>query len=140
MFSPDGTQIAGPGLDPDLPNPTPWYDDILRLIDVRTGRELTTFPDVGGEMTFSPDGKILAYVRYRNKIHLLNIETGEILDISVSDPQYDPEDRRHPEASALIFSPDGEKLVSGTSGGKVQMWDAETGVELTSFFSRRTSR
>ncbi|MDE0018115.1 MAG: sigma-70 family RNA polymerase sigma factor [Candidatus Poribacteria bacterium] len=135
VFSPDGTQIAGPGLDPDLPNPTPWYDDILRLIDVRTGRELTTFPDVGGEMTFSPDGKILAYVRYRNKIHLLNIETGEILDISVSDPQYDPEDRRHPEASALIFSPDGEKLVSGTSGGKVQMWDAETGVELTSFFA-----
>ena len=135
VFSPDGTQIAGPGLDPDLPNPTPWYDDILRLIDVRTGRELTTFPDVGGEMTFSPDGKILAYVRYRNKIHLLNIETGEILDISVSDPRYDPEDRRHPEASALIFSPDGEKLVSGTSGGKVQMWDAETGVELTSFFA-----
>ncbi|RKU23370.1 hypothetical protein C6499_18615 [Candidatus Poribacteria bacterium] len=134
VFSPDGTQIAGPGLDPDLPNPTPWYDDILRLIDVRTGRELTTFPDVGGEMTFSPDGKTLAYVRYRNKIHLLNIETGEILNISVSDPQYDPEDRRHPEASALIFSPDGEKLVSGTSGGKVQMWDAETGVELTSFF------
>ena len=135
VFSPDGTRIAGPGLDPDLPNPTPWYDDILRLIDVSTGRELATFPDVGGEMTFSPDGKILAYIRNRNRIHLLNIETGEILDISVSDPNYDPEDRRHPEARALIFSPDGEKLVSGTSGGKVQMWDAETGVELTSFFA-----
>ena len=40
-----------------------------------------------------------------------------------------------PEANALIFSPDGKKLVSGTSGGKVQMWDAETGVELTSFLA-----
>ena len=65
----------------------------------------------------------------------MNIETGEILDISISDPNYDPEDQRHPEAKALIFSPDGKKLVSGTAGGKVQIWEVETGVEITSFFA-----
>ena len=135
VFSPDGTKIAGTGLDPDLPNPTPWYDNILRLTDVSTGRELRTFPDVGMAMTFSPDGKILAYFRYPHKIHLLNTGTGKTVDITLSDPNYDPEDQRHPEVRALIFSPDGEKLVSGTMGGKVQMWDAETGVELTSFFA-----
>lgn len=135
VFSPDGTQIAGPGLDPDSPNPTPWYDDILRLIDVSTGRELKTFPDIGGEMTFSPNGKILAYILYRNKIHLLNTGTGKTVEITLSDPNYDPEDRRHPSGGALVFSPDGKKLVSGTKGGKVQMWNAETGVELTSFFA-----
>ena len=134
VFSPDGTQIASPGLDPDSPNPTPWYDDILRLIDVSTGRELTTFPDVGADMAFSPNGKILAYSRRYNKIHLLSTETGEILDISLSDPNHTVEDPRHPEVRTLLFSPDGQKLVSGTKGGKVQMWDVETGVALTSFF------
>ena len=134
VFSPDGTQIASPGLDHDSPNPTPWYDGILRLTDVSTGRELTTFPGVGAGMTFSPDGKILAYSRHGNKIHLLNMETGEILDISLSDPNYPPEDPRRPEVRTLLFAPDGKKLVSGTKGGKVQMWDAETGVALTSFF------
>ena len=135
VFSPDGTQIAGIGLNHDLPNPTPWYDNILRMIDVSTGRELKTFPDIGGEMAFSPDGKILAYIPKRNKIHLLNVETGEILDISVSDPNYSPEDPRRPEVRTLLFAPDGKKLVSGTKGGKVQMWDVETGGALTSFFA-----
>ena len=134
VFSPDGTQIASCGLNHDSPNPTPWYDNILRLIDVSTGRELTTFPDVGAEMTFSPDGKILACSRRDNKIHLLKVETGEILDISLSDPNYAPEDPRQPEVRTLVFSPDGKKLVSGTEGGKVQVWDAENGVALTSFF------
>ena len=33
----------------------------------------------------------------------------------------------------MIFSPDGRKLVSGTNGGRVDKWDAESGVELASF-------
>ena len=112
VFSPDGTQIASTGLDHNSPIPTPCYNDILRLIDVSTGRELTTFPDVGADMTFSPDGKILAYSRRGNKIHLLNIETGEILDISVSDPNYAPEAPHRPEVRTLLFAPDGKKLVN----------------------------
>ena len=133
VFSPDGTQVASLGLDPDSPNP--WYDDILRLTDVSTGRELMTFSGCGADMTFSPDGKILAYSRRSNKIHLLNIETGEILDISVLDPNYAPEHLHRPEVRTLVFAPDGKKLVSGTKGGKVQIWDVETGVALTSFFA-----
>ena len=135
VFSPDGTQIASTGLDPNSPNP--WFDGILRLTDVSTGRELMTFPGSGADMTFSPDGKILACSRRANKIHLLNTETGEILDISLSDPNYAPEDPRRPEVRTLLFSPDGKKLVSGTMGGKVQVWDVETGVALTSFFAEK---
>ncbi len=33
---------------------------------------------------------------------------------------------------ALVFSPDGKKLVSGSGGGQVEMWDVETGAVLTS--------
>ena len=135
VFSPDGTQVASLGLDPNSPNP--WDGDTLRLTDVSTGRELTTFPGGGGDMAFSPNGKILAYSRRYNKIHLLNTETGEILDISLSDPNHTVEDPRHPGVRTLLFSPDGKKLVSGTKGGKVQMWDVETGVALTSFFAEK---
>ena len=33
----------------------------------------------------------------------------------------------------LVFTPDGKKIISGTMGGKVQMWDVETGTELCTF-------
>ena len=35
--------------------------------------------------------------------------------------------------SALVFSPDGRKLISGTMDGNIQMWDTETGIGLVSF-------
>ena len=37
------------------------------------------------------------------------------------------------EVSALVFTPDGKKLISGAMNGQVQMWDAETGVPLAPF-------
>ena len=39
------------------------------------------------------------------------------------------------EVTVLMFSPDGKKLVGGTMGGKVQMWDPKTGVELAPFLA-----
>ena len=38
-----------------------------------------------------------------------------------------------PGLQHLVLSPDGKKLVSGTSGAEVQMWDVETGDALASF-------
>ena len=40
-----------------------------------------------------------------------------------------------PKISALVFAPDSKTIVSGTMGGKVQMWDAKTGVPLTLLFT-----
>lgn len=37
------------------------------------------------------------------------------------------------EITSLVFSPNGEIIVSGTEGGKVQMWHVETGIELYTF-------
>ena len=153
-FSPDGTKfasIAGTG--------TTWVpDQVIRLIDVSTGHELASLAEPSGgavsHLTFAPDGKTVAYGR-SHKIILQNIETGKSLDISLLDENNVENNHRKanvkdvlevppgflvlrqgvmphqiPQISTFAFSPDGRKLVSGTLGGKVQMWNAETGLPL----------
>ncbi len=129
VFAPDGTQLLNHGKQND-PSKSNYNEYELRLTDVNTGRELVAFPRGIGQV-FSPDGNILAKGA-DNKIHLLDIETGEKREIIVSDHEDDSDDA--PFVRTVAFSPDGEKIVSGTSGGHVQLWDVETGAMLSSFF------
>ncbi|MXY99877.1 hypothetical protein F4Y93_04220 [Candidatus Poribacteria bacterium] len=158
-FSPDGTKLASVGAQATMlldagPGSTisSWMPDPqVRLTDVSTGNELATLNEVNVGinpypcMVFSPDRKTVAFGGL-GKMHLWNTETGTRLDVSILDehnangkgdlaPFPDVMHHQMPEISALTFSPDGKKLVSGTMGGKVQMWDAETGVELALFFA-----
>ena len=57
-------------------------------------------------------------------------------EIITSDQDEDSDNK--PFIRTVAFSPDGEKIVSGTSGGHVQLWDVETGTELSSFFGELT--
>ena len=148
-FSPDGTQFASVGtkssmifdLGVGLGSSYGWWkpDPLVRLIDISTGRETATLTERSGpsNLTFSPDGKTVAFGS-RGRIRLWQPETGDSFDIPLIDNvQNIPRDVRlniMPEISALVFSPDGKKLVSGTMGGNVQMWDVETGVPLAPFF------
>ena len=134
-FSPDGTKLASKGI---LNTPTAPLGTTprIRLIDVTTGRELTSLTyaneNVAPHLTFSPDGKTAVFSAHRanyGKIRLWNTETDKILDIRFSD--------KAAWIQAAAFSPDGNKFVAGTSDGKVQMWDAKTGVHLTSFFDKK---
>ena len=131
-LSPDGTKLVSFGTE--RTSPEPWSDDVLRLMDVSTGRELMSVPGSASDLTFSPDAKIVAGTR-SGTIRLWNTETGETLDISLSDPNADPEAQHRPIIRTLEFSPDGRRLAGGTMGGDVQMWDTETGESLTSFFA-----
>ena len=128
VFSPDGTKLASVGAEGSIvfggvSGQANWRpDSLIRLTDVSTGQELAALTDIGipSNLTFSPDGKTVAFSSH-GKISLWNIETGTLFDTSL------------PPVSALAFSPDGKKLVTGTREGDVQMWNAETGVALTSF-------
>ena len=134
-FSPDGTKLASKGI---LNTPTEPLGTTpqIRLIDVTTGRELTSLTysneNVTPHLTFSPDGKTAVFSAHGHtygKIRLWNIETDKILDIRFSD--------KAAWIRAAAFSPDGNKFVAGTSDGKIQMWDAKNGVHLTSFFDKQ---
>ena len=130
VLSPDGTKLANYGIqsDPSKPN---YGDNILRLTDVNTGRDVDTFPSIGAEV-FSPDGKTAA-CSGGNVIRLLNTETGETRNIITSDHDEDSDERK-PLIAALVFSPDGKKIVSGTMGGHLQIWDVDTGEKLNAFY------
>ena len=169
VFSPDGTKLVSIGaksatflnIGAGKTITTQEPDHLVRLTDVRTGRELATLTKrVSGinneevSMAFSPDGKTVAF-QGPGKIYVWHTETRNVLTIPLLKQKSGnfPNDGDFPneamvkrqmralnaqllnEVSVLMFSPDGKKLVSGTASGKVQMWDAETGAELALLFA-----
>lgn len=129
LLSPDGTILANHGIQ-NNPFKPDYQADVLRLTDVNTGQELKAFPGGYGAV-FSPDGKTLAQGGSQ-QIHLLNVETGEQRKIITA--EHDEASNNKPYIRTVKFSPDGKMIVSGTSGGQVQLWETETGTELSSFF------
>ena len=106
---------------------------MIRLTDVKTGRELTTLQYVRNaqELTFSPDGETVAFSGL-GEIRLWNTRTGDeqaipLADLSAGIPH------NIPGILALAFSPHGTWLVSGSNQGKIQMWDVVTGGALAVF-------
>ena len=142
-FSPDGTKLASfsgkskvmfeAGLG--LSSSTSTSGGLIRITDVSTGKELETLMEKGvpWALTFSPDGKTVAFGTWTT-IWLWNLETGVKLDIPFN------VNGLAPGVQHLVFSPDGKKLVSGTSGDEVQMWDVETGDALASFTEHNPKR
>ena len=138
-FSPDGTKLASvrafgnvifrPGFNHAI-----WSaGSSIRLTDVSTGIELATLTDVKtpSRLTFSPDGKTVAFDSEAKKIHLWHTETGDELNIPLVDREADI--RNMPRVTALTFSPDGTTLVSGTNQGEIQTWNVATGKALAVF-------
>ena len=138
-FSPDGTKLASvrawgsvifrPGFNHAL-----WSaGSSIRLTDVSTGIELATLTDIKtpSRLTFSPDGKTVAFDSEGKKIHLWNTETGDELNILLVDQEADIHNMPH--VTALEFSPDGAMLASGTNQGGIQTWNVATGKALAVF-------
>ncbi len=139
-FSPNGTKLASVGADSTVIFDGSYgislssgrSDHLIRLTDVGTGRELATLPYGKGTdaLTFSPDGKTVAFSGV-GEIRLWNTETGNEQEIPLADLKTDVFSM--PRVTALAFSPNGARLVSGTHQGKIQMWDVVTGGALAAF-------
>lgn len=145
-----------PGTGESLSTRTHMGESQVILTDVKTGNQVATFKAPQGRMpreaqfAFSPDGKKIALGGSGN-IRVWNTvvtDTDVFLDIPLTEdvPPNQNGDGELPlglpphglhhfavEVSALVFTPDGKKLISGAMNGQVQMWDAEIGVPLAPF-------
>ena len=121
----EGTTVFGAGISTWRP------DHLIRLTDVKTGRELATLRHGSTtKLAFSPDGKMVA-LSGLGEIRLWNTETGDEHVIPLADLRAGI--HNIPKVLALAFSSDGRWLVSGTRDGEIQMWDVATGEALVAF-------
>lgn len=115
-FSPDGRCLAVDGAD-----------NIVRLLDIDSGKEILQFKGHKGEIwtsAFSPDGKMLATGSNDKTIRLWDATTGKELR-RLANMKLPP---KHP-SSCVAFSPYSKVVAGGSLDGTIQLWDAATGRE-----------
>src|ERR1700687_3489894 len=74
-------------------------------------------------VTCTPDGKLLAYGNTKNRVYLLDVETGERRAVLEGHTGF---------VGCVAFSPDGKTLASGSDDTTVRLWDVATGKERAS--------
>ncbi|WYD79431.1 MAG: hypothetical protein V8K32_08920 [Candidatus Electrothrix gigas] len=127
-FSPDGKTIASAsgGL-------IRWVtgrhnrDYTIRLWETDSGKELTVFKGHEGridDITFSPDGRILASASSDNTIRLWDVASGEELTVFKA---------HEGESTGITFSPDGRTLASASSDNTVRLWNVANEQKRTVF-------
>lgn len=102
-------------------------DNTVGLWDTKTGKPLTTLSGHEGEVsnvTFSPDGKILASMG-DDTVRLWDTRTGEHLRALSESKSF-----------GVVFSPDGETLATKHQYATVRLWDTKTG-ELRDLFTKQ---
>jgi WD40 repeat protein len=117
-FSPDGTLLASGSLDS------------TKLWDVASGKELSSM--VGQQLgwgggppcvTFSPDGKILAFGAKGGQVILWDVVSNSEMKALGGEPGEEFADG----VTGVAFSPDGKTLVSGYDRGSIAVWDVSSG-------------
>jgi WD40 repeat protein len=92
-----------------------------------------------GDFDFDTTGRFIASMSPEGFVWLWNAETGEELvrlrDESIS--RDETETRFQPSDSELVFSPDGELIVTA-NGNTIRVWDVSNGVLLQTFNSDAT--
>jgi len=80
-------------------------------------------------VSFSPDGKQIAWVTTAKTIVIRDVETGrEITTLGT----------REDDVRCLAFGPDGQRVVSGSFRGNLKLWDVEHGTESKVFHAGKS--
>ena len=116
-YSPDGKLIANENSIREI-----------HIWDAQTGKRLHILEQYASKslVVFSPDGKTLAagFSRSYNDwpINIYNPQTGEMIRSINGHTRM---------ITAVMYSPDGSLLVSGSKDGSIKVWDAESGALRT---------
>ena len=135
-FSPDGNTLAF-GLFSALPSEPYSQSYKFRLWDVATKKEIATLPGQGTarSIAFSPDGNTLAVAVHVRPIWLWDVATRK--EIGPMAHELDEfgqvivgrGNSRFDFVRKIVFSPDGNTLVSGQSE-TIRLWDVATREEI----------
>jgi WD40 repeat protein len=128
-FSPSGDVLASGLRDECGEHVTLW--------DVETGKSIKDFypSDIESHLSnhiyslsFNPSSDLLAGGCYNGKIHLWDVETGEMMTLE-GHPQTMTmrDDEEYFAVFSVSFSPSGDVLASGGEDGKIKLWRVETG-------------
>jgi RNA polymerase sigma factor (sigma-70 family) len=114
VLSPDGKLLARGHFDPTT------GEFAVKLTEVATGKELPPIPfkkSAALAMTFSPDGKTLAWATPPGGVQFWDLATRKVTGELPTDAR--PRDR----VSSLAFSADGKALAVNRTDGRLEVWD-----------------
>ena len=109
----DGLIAAGNGMKVNIYNSD---EELLQSFDTHERRHVQ-------ELSFSPDGRLLATANNLGDVAFFDPDSGEMVRECKGHTQ---------QVRAMAFTPDGTKLVTGDYGGKVLVWDVATGKQIWS--------
>ncbi len=119
-FSADGTRIA-----------SAQQDNSVTIWDAATGKSLQTLKGLNAParaVAFSPDGKSVAAAGGNVQVDGIRLADNDIhiWDAASSTQQFQLKGHTA-VVRALVFSPDGATLISGSDDGTVRLWTTKTG-------------
>ncbi len=109
------------------------YSDTLKLLDVKTGRDVTVFNGMGfshiSSASFSPDGRYIVTGLYDGILKLWDVNASKEVECFYGTGHSDC-------IITAIFSPDGRYILSASSDSAIKLWDVKIGKELSTFNGR----
>jgi WD40 repeat protein/serine/threonine protein kinase len=117
-FSPDGTRLIVHGYSLGS------RDRIVRLIDLKSGRDVLALPEGRWVFSFSSKGNLFAYVDEAGVVNLWDAATEGVVR-RFQAQQHD--------VAGVVFSPDDTLLATGATDGTIKIWDVKTGLVQSTF-------